>query len=189
MPDLPPTQESGQSDPPSPGALLRKARQGYEWSIDDVAANLNLSIDVVTALERDDYRHLPGATFVRGYLRSYARLLGIDENEVLVSTSDSTQRRDHLGSVVPVMDGSAFKRKKPRSFSFAPRQPSASRTPWIIILLVVLIIGAWWLSGLRPFSLGERSVEETAAEGDAPAVSSKQITLPIRSSGSDEPQE
>jgi cytoskeleton protein RodZ len=168
MPDLPPIQESGQDDPPSPGALLRKARQGYEWSIDDVAANLNLSIDVVSALERDDYRHLPGATFVRGYLRSYARLLGIDENEVLVSTSDSSQRRVHLGSVVPVMDGSAFKRKK---------------------LLVILVITAWWLSGLRPFGLGDRSVEETAAEGDAPATSSQQITLPIRSSGSNESKE
>ena len=36
---------------PSPGEQLRKARIGYGWSLGDVAANLNLDVDVVRALE------------------------------------------------------------------------------------------------------------------------------------------
>ena len=38
----------------SPGDQLRNARQGYRWSVEDVAANLNLTVDMVRALESGD---------------------------------------------------------------------------------------------------------------------------------------
>ena len=37
----------------SPGEQLRNARQGYRWSVEDVAANLNLTVEMVKALESD----------------------------------------------------------------------------------------------------------------------------------------
>ncbi len=70
-------------EPLSSGTRLRKAREGLGLSTDDVAGELRLSVSQIKALEQDDYTELPGATYVRGYLRSYARLVNIDEDSVL----------------------------------------------------------------------------------------------------------
>ena len=66
-----------------PGERLQKARQQHKWEIAEVAEKLNLSPGVVRALEADDYRMLPNATFVKGYLRSYARELGISGDDLV----------------------------------------------------------------------------------------------------------
>ena len=66
-----------------PGERLQKARQQHKWDIAEVAEKLNLSPGVVRALEADDYRMLPNATFVKGYLRSYARELGISGDDLV----------------------------------------------------------------------------------------------------------
>jgi len=67
----------------SPGERLQKARKERELDIAQVAESLNLSPGVVRSLEADDYRILPNATFVKGYLRSYARLLGISGDDLV----------------------------------------------------------------------------------------------------------
>ena len=134
----------------APGEQLRKARQGYHWTVEDVAANLNLTADVVRALESGDHSALPEAIFVRGYLRAYARLMEINENEVLESADrDAT---GSLGSVVPVIGKEAFKEKKGRrwlQFSTAPRRGRWRKTALATILIVVVVLAAWWFSGLR----------------------------------------
>ena len=50
----------------SPGDQLRNARQGYRWSVEDVAANLNLTVDMVRALESGD-TEAPGPTLFEGH--------------------------------------------------------------------------------------------------------------------------
>jgi len=60
------------------GVRLRQAREAHKLSIDEVAARLNLKPAVVLALEEDRYQHLPSAAYTRGYLRGYARLMGLD---------------------------------------------------------------------------------------------------------------
>ncbi len=62
---------------PSPGLLLSARREEYGWSIREVARALHLSERQVEAIERDDYAHLPGKTYVMGYWRNYAQLLDI----------------------------------------------------------------------------------------------------------------
>jgi len=66
-----------------PGNVLRAKREEYEWSIEAVAEALHLSTHSVKAIEADRYDELPGATYVIGYWRSYARLLGIDIEETI----------------------------------------------------------------------------------------------------------
>lgn len=78
-----------------PGNVLRTKREEYEWSIEAVAEALHLSSYVVKSIEADRYDELPGATYVIGYWRSYARLLGIDLEE----TIDANKR--NLNIVVP----------------------------------------------------------------------------------------
>ncbi len=65
------------------GALLGAARQATGLSIDAVAQQLKLAPRQVRALEEDDYTHLPGRTFVRGFVRNYARLVHLDPDSVV----------------------------------------------------------------------------------------------------------
>jgi len=68
-----------------PGQQLRQARADAGLSIEDVARALQLSPRHITAIEHDDYEQLPAATYVRGYLRGYAQLLGIAPEQVIES--------------------------------------------------------------------------------------------------------
>lgn len=64
--------------PPSVGVLLQVAREGRGLSVSDIAQALKLGQRQVEALERDDWSGLPGTTFIRGFVRNYARLVGLD---------------------------------------------------------------------------------------------------------------
>jgi len=67
--------------PPTPrdaGAMLAAAREAAGLSIDAVAGQLKLAPRQVRAIEAGDFAALPGRTFVRGFARNYARLLGLD---------------------------------------------------------------------------------------------------------------
>lgn len=65
------------------GARLKQARQAAGMRPEDVAARLKMPVRVVHGLERDDWSTLGAPVFVRGQLRSYARLLGINIDEQL----------------------------------------------------------------------------------------------------------
>lgn len=60
-----------------PGRQLQQARLAAKLSLEDVARSLQLSPTRLRALEADDYDRLPAPTYVRGYLRGYAQLLGL----------------------------------------------------------------------------------------------------------------
>ena len=67
----------------TPGIVLRKARREQSLSEDEVCKELGLSIGALKALEGDDLDRLPAEIYVRGYIRSYCSLLGIEEQAVL----------------------------------------------------------------------------------------------------------
>ena len=64
--------------PAPPGRQLAAARENSGLSVADIAHQLKLSPWQVEALEAGDYRRLPGAVFVRGFIRNYARLVKLD---------------------------------------------------------------------------------------------------------------
>ena len=68
-----------------PGLCLRTAREKHQLSREDVAAQLRLTKQRIVEIESDHYSsHIP-LTFIRGYLRSYARLVNVSANEVIVA--------------------------------------------------------------------------------------------------------
>jgi cytoskeleton protein RodZ len=77
-----------------PGSQLRKARERQGLEQAKVAAQLHLSQALIQALEWDDYEKLPSAVFVQGYLRNYARLLGVDEDAVISAYQELNPRAD-----------------------------------------------------------------------------------------------
>lgn len=68
---------------PGPGSLLQQARLDRQLSLEDAAQKLRLAPKQLQAIEQDDYARLPGPTYVRGYLRSYAQLLGLAPETVI----------------------------------------------------------------------------------------------------------
>lgn len=66
----------------APNLRLKQAREAQNLTPADVARRLKLSVWQVEALESGQYEQLPGPTFVRGFLRNYARLLSLDPEEL-----------------------------------------------------------------------------------------------------------
>ena len=168
-----PMDEKSLDSPKSPGIRLQTRRLKNEWSIEDVAADLNLRIEVIAALEADDYSKLPERTYVRGYLRAYARLLGIHEEEVLEDLPEIHRARGGLGSVLPVMGGAALRSAQdvPKTAVFKPVPRTWVRPTLWSVLVVVLILLAWWVSGLRPSVVnGYSSATDTNQEGRTTTV-------------------
>ncbi len=78
------TEDEGQPvDRGGPGRRLKAAREQLDLDLERVAAQLYLSVDILTALEADEYDKLPGAVFIQGYLRSYARMLNLPVEPLL----------------------------------------------------------------------------------------------------------
>lgn len=69
--------------PSGPGARLSAARLAKGYSVGDISTRLKFSPRQVEALEAEDYLALPGSTFIRGMVRSYARFLGLDAESLL----------------------------------------------------------------------------------------------------------
>lgn len=67
----------------SPGGMLSAARQRLNLSVPDVARQLRLSARQIEALEADDFGKLPGHTFVRGFIRNYAKVVQLDSGTLL----------------------------------------------------------------------------------------------------------
>lgn len=67
------------------GRILQDARERQGLSRQDAADGLNLNLGIIEAIEADRYDLLPPRTFVKGYLRSYARLVNAPEASVLAA--------------------------------------------------------------------------------------------------------
>ena len=65
------------------GTILREARERLGLSVNDVANRIKFAPKQIEWLEADDYVRLPEAAFVRGFVRSYARLLDLDPTDLL----------------------------------------------------------------------------------------------------------
>lgn len=65
------------------GEKLRQAREERGFSISEVAEQTRISALYLESIENNDYRILPGGIFNKGFVRSYAKVVGVDEQEAL----------------------------------------------------------------------------------------------------------
>lgn len=65
------------------GERLREAREAKGLSIGDVAEQTRISALYLESIENNDYKPLPGGIFNKGFVKSYAKFVGVDENEAL----------------------------------------------------------------------------------------------------------
>lgn len=144
---------------PSCGAMLREAREAQGLSVAEAAAKLHLHQRIVEALEEDDRNRLPLPIYVRGYLRNYARLVGLDAQAVLAAYEGSETDDD---------DDEHSELRPPLK---APNQASSSDKPvkavtYLLTLGLVVLLLAWWqsrhLTDESPVDLGSVDPEATA---------------------------
>ena len=109
------------------GADLRAARERVGWSLQDVATALRIRLHYLEALEAGRIDVLPGNAYALGYLRSYARTLGLDPNEVA--------RRFKAEAAVVT--------KKPRLAFPMPVPERGAPAGAVVLLGVLLAIGAY----------------------------------------------
>ena len=126
-----------------PGQKLRQGRESVNLSIDEVAARLHLDTRTVRCLESDQYDDLPAPTFVRGYLRSYARLLNLAPQPIV----DGFDRR---GLEPPALIADISTSEEATSTD-APMRIATAAIIFALLAGVVLWwnaeMGADWLSG------------------------------------------
>jgi cytoskeleton protein RodZ len=112
------------------GAQLAAARKARKLDVDRVARELKLDVAVIKALENDDGAALPAPIFVKGYLRSYARLVGLPDEELIRNYAQQAHEPPPL-TVTGI--------RPPVRFI---RLPSA-RLVRNIVLLLLLVIMLW----------------------------------------------
>ena len=93
--------------PSSPGARLRREREGRGMSQQQAAEALNLDPVILAYLEANEFASLGAPVFVKGHLRRYATLLGLNDDELLrdVRTLEAAPRRADAGAKVAPRDG------------------------------------------------------------------------------------
>lgn len=98
--EQPATVEAPAAAGPRPGRVLAEARERRNQTVAEIAQQLKLSPHQIEALEADDYARLPGAVFVRGFVRNYARLVDLD-GEALVARLELSQTATTAINAVP----------------------------------------------------------------------------------------
>lgn len=145
----------------NPGETLRQARESNGWTLAEVALKLNLTVNSLSNLEAGAFDKLPGHTFARGYIRAYAKLLGMDQT-ILVQQFDQSTGTDSQGSSVH----SLGRIEEPVRVSH-----TILRIVSLLLLLAVLGIGfVWWQDQTSSrskdtISLSPEHVEVEGADG------------------------
>ena len=119
----------------NPGETLRQARESNGWSLAEVALKLNLTVTSLSNLEAGAFDKLPGHTFARGYIRAYAKLLGMDQT-ALVQQFDQSTGTDSQGSNVHALGRIE-----------EPVRVSHTILRIVSLLLLIAVIGGgfvWW---------------------------------------------
>ncbi|MDB5993576.1 MAG: putative DNA-binding protein [Pseudomonas sp.] len=145
----------------NPGETLRQARESNGWSLAEVALKLNLTVNSLSNLEAGAFDKLPGHTFARGYIRAYAKLLGMDQT-VLVQQFDQSTGTDSQGSSVHSLGRIE-----------EPVRVSHTILRIVSLLLLIAVIGGgfvWWQDQTSQrakdqVSLSPEHVEVEGADG------------------------
>ncbi|MBH2028896.1 MAG: DUF4115 domain-containing protein [Moraxellaceae bacterium] len=90
-----------------PGEYLRQIRIAQKKELEEIANLLNMPIKTLTALEQDDYKSLPEATFIKGYYRAYAKCLNADASAIIqrfdeIYVNDTGLKANHALNNSPI---------------------------------------------------------------------------------------
>jgi len=148
-----------------PGERLQAARIQQGLSLNDVAHRMHLSIDILKAIEDNNFEEITAPIFVKGYLRAYARIVSLNEDEMILQYRDFYSEEDppisSTSNILPELSAGDARIRW---------------TTYLVILVIAVLLAAWWWnkeeSSEAPISLDSQSTEQLATE-DAQVISSE----------------
>ncbi|CCO49097.1 conserved hypothetical protein [Vibrio nigripulchritudo SOn1] len=119
---------------PLPGDVLRQQREKLGLSQKDIADRLRLRLAVIQNIEENNFKSDQVATFTRGYLRSYAKAVGLSDDEVL-----------------PLLEGALEDEHKEHAMQSFSRKTNREKhdsrimlITWGVLVVLVGISSVWW---------------------------------------------
>jgi cytoskeleton protein RodZ len=169
------------------GEHLRREREMRGVSLDEISAATRISTRFLEAIEKDQWDQLPGGVFNRGFIRSIARFLGLDEDSLVAEYA--------LGN----SNGTSAPAAAPRAQNRMPRnwQPAVTAAVVIVLALVGGIFGwhrygddlsAWVHSRYQAVRAAGKSAPEpdsgppSPAATAAPSAAAQVLTLRLQAS-------
>lgn len=135
------------------GEELRRERELREISLREVAEATKVNVRYLEALERNDFQHLPGGVFNRGFVRAYSQFIGVDP-ETMVNAYLLEERTQ--GSPLPPAESRILRGKRSGERGGRPsgepqpgsRSPSRSLLRWslVVILFTILVVAGLFLA-------------------------------------------
>jgi cytoskeleton protein RodZ len=126
---------------PNIGDTLREARMRQHLDIADVEAKTKIRAKYLRALENEEFGMLPGPTFVKTFLRTYAEALGLDPQVLVEDYRATYESREEAEQLQPLGPTAVARDRR--------RGPGPPRGPWLVIgLAVVAVVGALLVIGL-----------------------------------------
>lgn len=154
---------------------LRAARQAAGLSIQQVADITKMRADRVQAVEEGNYAAFTAPVYLRGFVRTYARLVHADEAAVMTALEHELARFDHLREH-PSLTG-------PQQTALDRVMLRLSQVPWKVVLpaagLVLAVVLATWIYQARERALARDPTSGVpAARYEPPAPAGDTLPLP-----------
>lgn len=152
----------------NPGESLREAREARRLSTTEVGLELKISRKAVEQIEAGQFDRLPGDTFTRGYIRSYARLMSLDPNRLAVEFDRyrGIETRERPVSSISRVN--------------LPHGSGRSGMRWMTLFIVLVLIASalWWYEYKRPAPEPLPPMDELESELLLDDVEVDAMTLP-----------
>ncbi|EPS3422999.1 RodZ domain-containing protein [Vibrio fluvialis] len=147
-----------------PGTLLKEKREALGLTQKQVADRLRLRVTIIQNIEENNFDSDLVATFTRGYLRSYAKAVGLAEHLVLDAFEESVTPEPQEQTM------QSFSKKTKRE-----KHDSRIMTiTWIILLVIIGMSSLWWWQNNEQDTLkpdqGTEAVSAVADQAAAPAT-------------------
>ncbi|HEX7031319.1 MAG TPA: RodZ domain-containing protein [Gammaproteobacteria bacterium] len=122
-------------NPSLPGAKLREQRERKGLTTAQLASELHVARHLLEALEENRFEDIGAPIFVKGHLRNYGRLLGLDANELVAAYEAAHQPSDPT-LVAHRPDGPIMEA--------AHSQAWVGWFGWLFLLVLAILLGGWW---------------------------------------------
>ncbi|MCK8065617.1 cytoskeleton protein RodZ [Vibrio sp. 1CM7H] len=146
------------------GTLLKNKRESLGMSQKQVADRLRLRVSVIEDIENNRFESQQVATFTRGYLRSYAKFVGLDEKMVLTALEQTADVQPQEQEI----EMQSFSRKTKDE----KHNSRIMLLTWVIGLVIIGISAAWWWQNQQENSLTK---EVTDSSVEAPKPTAKEL--------------
>jgi cytoskeletal protein RodZ len=153
---------------PSFGEELRRERELRQISLREVSESTKIPLRYLDALENNDFTHLPGGVFNKGFVRAFSEFIGIDPeamvNAYLLEERSQDDRGDEARRPVPRHAATAERETEPREHALGARRTR------VAVVVAVAVVAAMAAAGLLWYWLGTRPEVRSGAASPAAAM-------------------